>query len=172
VIARAIAAVVVKMMPAISSIRMGIGLRGRGKGSSKVLSLNSTMNCAALADELSLPPSHGSCSARALTRVAEPAEYLRDCAHDRSRSPSARRSFRPSHHSSDTVRARSREELTMSDDLKRLIERAKQVQFTAADAELQRRSFAYGNTRFENERITKAMVDREAEALRAKGSRG
>jgi hypothetical protein len=32
VIARAIAAVVVKMIPAISSIRMGIGLRVRGKG--------------------------------------------------------------------------------------------------------------------------------------------
>jgi len=61
----------------------------------------------------------------------------------------------------------------MSDELKRLIDRAKNVQISAADAERQRRSFAYGNTHFENNRITKEIVDREAEALRDRdGDRG
>ena len=55
----------------------------------------------------------------------------------------------------------------MSDDLKRLIEKARLVQLSPAHAEAQRRSFAYGNTHFENERITKQTIDREAEALKA-----
>jgi hypothetical protein len=34
-----------------------------------------------------------------------------------------------------------------------------------ADREAQRRSFAYGNTHIENERITRATIDQAAEAL-------
>lgn len=41
---------------------------------------------------------------------------------------------------------------------------------TAADREAQRRSFAYGNTKTENDRITKAMVDRAAEHLKSAGA--
>jgi hypothetical protein len=50
-------------------------------------------------------------------------------------------------------------------DLEKLLEEAKRVRMSASQAESQRRSFAYGNTHFENERITKAMVDRAADEL-------
>lgn len=56
----------------------------------------------------------------------------------------------------------------MTDDLKKLIEAAKVVKPSAEHREQQRRSFVYGNTHFENELITREMVDREAEKL-AKG---
>lgn len=59
----------------------------------------------------------------------------------------------------------------MSDDLKKLIEEANKVPMSNAAAEQQRRSFAYGNTKFENERITKAMVNEAADELR-RASRG
>lgn len=49
--------------------------------------------------------------------------------------------------------------------LKTLVDAARKVKPTAADREEQRRSFAYGNTAFENDRITREMVDREAEKL-------
>lgn len=54
---------------------------------------------------------------------------------------------------------------TMPDRLKILIEEASKVIPSAADREEQRRSFAYGNTKIENTRITKEIVDREAELL-------
>jgi hypothetical protein len=44
-----------------------------------------------------------------------------------------------------------------------LIENAKQIIQTAAEAEAQRRSFAYGNAKAENDRVTREMVDRAAE---------
>ena len=44
-----------------------------------------------------------------------------------------------------------------------MIERAKSVRETPADRERQRRSFAYGNAKTENDRVTRAMVDRAAE---------
>jgi hypothetical protein len=50
----------------------------------------------------------------------------------------------------------------MTDALKKLLEAAKTAKPTP---ELQRRSFVYGNTHFENELITREMVDREAEKL-------
>jgi hypothetical protein len=50
-------------------------------------------------------------------------------------------------------------------DLKTLIEAAKKVETTPAHREEQRRSFAYGNTAFENERITREMINRQAEKL-------
>lgn len=48
-----------------------------------------------------------------------------------------------------------------------LIEAAKKVKPTTAQQEEQRRSFAYGNTAFENPLITRAMVDEQANKLDA-----
>ena len=53
----------------------------------------------------------------------------------------------------------------MDPDLTRLVEAAKRVAPTPEHREAQRRSFAYGNAAFENELITREMVDRQAEAL-------
>lgn len=53
----------------------------------------------------------------------------------------------------------------MSDTLKELLERARQVRMTPEEQEEQRRSFAYGNTKIENEDITRETIDREADAL-------
>jgi hypothetical protein len=53
----------------------------------------------------------------------------------------------------------------MTEDLKALIAVAKKVVPSAEHREQQRRSFAYGNTAFENPRITREMVDREADKL-------
>ena len=52
----------------------------------------------------------------------------------------------------------------MTRELERLIERARNVRMTDAQREQQRRSFAYGNTRIENDRITREMVDEIAKA--------
>jgi hypothetical protein len=57
----------------------------------------------------------------------------------------------------------------MGADLKDLIEVAKRVTPTPEHREEQRRSFAYGNTAFENPRITREMVDQQAEKLAADG---
>jgi hypothetical protein len=56
-------------------------------------------------------------------------------------------------------------ESAMGEELKTLIEVALRVTPTPEHREEQRRSFAYGNTAFENDRITREMVDREAEKL-------
>jgi hypothetical protein len=53
----------------------------------------------------------------------------------------------------------------MTDALKKLLEAAKTAKPTPEHREQQRRSFVYGNTHFENELITREMVDREAEEL-------
>ena len=53
----------------------------------------------------------------------------------------------------------------MTNALKKLLAAAKAAQTTPEHREEQRRSFAYGNTAFENDRITREMVDREAEKL-------
>ena len=53
----------------------------------------------------------------------------------------------------------------MTNYLQELIEAGKQVPFSKAEREAQRRSFAYGNTRIENERITREMIDEQAAAL-------
>jgi hypothetical protein len=53
----------------------------------------------------------------------------------------------------------------MGDELKVLIEIAKRVTPSPEHREEQRRSFAYGNTAFENGRITREMVDQQAEKL-------
>ena len=53
----------------------------------------------------------------------------------------------------------------MSDELENLLQAAKLHTFTPAEKEEHRRSFAYGNTTIENPRITRELVDREAEIL-------
>jgi len=52
----------------------------------------------------------------------------------------------------------------MTKKLAVLIERARSIRMTSAQKEEQRRSFAYGNTKIENERITREMVNELAEA--------
>jgi hypothetical protein len=47
---------------------------------------------------------------------------------------------------------------SMTNDLKELIERARQIEMTPEQLGEQRRSFAYGNTHIENDRITREMV--------------
>lgn len=61
----------------------------------------------------------------------------------------------------------------MPKNLEELIAAAKTVAQTPEQREQQRRSFAYGNTHFENGRITREMVDQQANALKqtAKNSR-
>lgn len=51
------------------------------------------------------------------------------------------------------------------DPLEKLLELAKDAKPTDAQREEQRRSFAYGNTAFENELITREMIDRQAELI-------
>lgn len=52
-------------------------------------------------------------------------------------------------------------------DLDKVIRAASKVKMTDAEREKQRRSFAYGNTHFENEQITREAVDRAADRLKA-----
>jgi len=58
----------------------------------------------------------------------------------------------------------------MSAALAELIEAARTVRSSPEQREKQRRSFAYGNTAFENERITREMIDRQAEKLAEEGN--
>ncbi|MCB9384579.1 MAG: hypothetical protein H6509_08185 [Bryobacterales bacterium] len=53
----------------------------------------------------------------------------------------------------------------MSKELENLIEATRNWKLTPSEQEAQRRSFAYGNAKIENPRITRAMIDRQAEAL-------
>lgn len=46
-----------------------------------------------------------------------------------------------------------------------LLEKARKVEPSREHREEQRRNFAYGNTHFENSRITRQMVDEQAEKL-------
>jgi len=55
----------------------------------------------------------------------------------------------------------------MTNYLQELVEAARGVPFPSEEREAQRRSFAYGNTHIENDRITREMVDEQAEALKA-----
>jgi hypothetical protein len=56
----------------------------------------------------------------------------------------------------------------MPKELQQLIEAAKYRPFPPSEREAQRRSFAYGNTRIENPRITRQTVDSQAEQLKAR----
>lgn len=53
----------------------------------------------------------------------------------------------------------------MMDALNQLLEAARLARPTPEHREEQRRSFAYGNTAFENELITRDMVERQADRL-------
>jgi hypothetical protein len=63
------------------------------------------------------------------------------------------------------IRADSRYITAMDDTLKKLLEAAKTAKPTPEHREQQRRSFVYGNAAFENDLITREMVDREADKL-------
>ena len=60
----------------------------------------------------------------------------------------------------------------MNESLKTLIAAARKAPQSRNDFEVQRRSFAYGNTHFENSRITREMVDRIAVEMPFKGHLG
>jgi hypothetical protein len=51
-------------------------------------------------------------------------------------------------------------------DLQYLLDKSKGVAMTPKELEEQRRSFAYGNTNIENNRITRNVVDEQAEKLK------
>ncbi len=55
----------------------------------------------------------------------------------------------------------------MSDRLQELIEAARQRPFPAEERQAQRRSFAYGNTKIENDLITREMIDEADERIEA-----
>lgn len=46
----------------------------------------------------------------------------------------------------------------MTAELEKLVEEARQIRMTPEQAREQRRSFVYGNTHIENDRITREMV--------------
>jgi hypothetical protein len=52
------------------------------------------------------------------------------------------------------------------EELELLLAASRKREFTPEQQEAQRRSFAFGNTHLENERITRETIDRAAEALR------
>ncbi len=58
--------------------------------------------------------------------------------------------------------------LAMTEGLMKLIEMSRSVRVSAAQQEEQRRSFAFGNTALENPRITREMVDEQADSLARK----
>lgn len=53
----------------------------------------------------------------------------------------------------------------MTKELDALIQSARKTKMTPVQREQQRRSFAYGNTKIENDRITKKMIDDAAKRL-------
>ncbi|TCP85160.1 hypothetical protein C8J31_107126 [Rhizobium sp. PP-CC-2G-626] len=58
----------------------------------------------------------------------------------------------------------------MNEPLRKLIEVARSAPQTTGDIEVQRRSFAYGNTHFENSKITREMVDKIADEMPFSGT--
>ena len=54
----------------------------------------------------------------------------------------------------------------MTNRLQELLDEARKNVLTSQEKEEQRRSFAYGNTKIENSRITREMIDQEAESLK------
>ncbi len=63
------------------------------------------------------------------------------------------------------LKIRTLREVTMTEDLAILVERAKSVKMTNQEKDQQRKSFAYGNTKIENDLITRAMVEKAAAKL-------
>jgi predicted RNA-binding protein with PIN domain len=58
----------------------------------------------------------------------------------------------------------------MTEKLIALLQRARGVKVTTEQREQQRRSFAYGNTKIENERITREMVNEQADTLKRRAN--
>lgn len=54
--------------------------------------------------------------------------------------------------------------------LEELIEATRKITMTPEQAEEQRRSFVYGNTKIENDLITREMIDEAAERISARAS--
>jgi hypothetical protein len=54
----------------------------------------------------------------------------------------------------------------MSNHLQMLIDAARTRSISADELQAQRRSFAYGNTKIENDRVTREMVDQQDELLK------
>lgn len=59
----------------------------------------------------------------------------------------------------------------MTDDLQKLIDAARRLPISNEEREKQRRSFAYGNTKIENDRITREMIVEQDELLKAEAQR-
>lgn len=57
----------------------------------------------------------------------------------------------------------------MSSELQNLIENARKTKMSAEQRETQRISFSYGNTRFENDQITRDTVVHASKVLRDSG---
>ncbi len=53
----------------------------------------------------------------------------------------------------------------MTTELNELIEKSRQLGMTAGEKEAQRRSFAYGSAKIENEYVTREMVDNAAQKI-------
>ena len=58
----------------------------------------------------------------------------------------------------------------MPQELEILLAAARDRNMTPDEQEAQRRSFAYGNAHFENERVTRHTIERAAEDLKAKAA--
>jgi hypothetical protein len=57
--------------------------------------------------------------------------------------------------------------------LEDLVKAGRSIEMSAEDREAQRRSFAYGNTKIENDLITRETVDKAAQELSSeRGERG
>jgi len=54
----------------------------------------------------------------------------------------------------------------MTNHLSQLLKQAKRVEMSPEEKESQRRSFAFGNANIENSRVTKAMVDQQADLMK------
>ena len=61
--------------------------------------------------------------------------------------------------------------MTKNASLDRLLAAVKAVKPTRDEDEQQRRSFAYGNTKIENDRISREIVDEAAKKVEAEGYR-
>jgi hypothetical protein len=57
----------------------------------------------------------------------------------------------------------------MTEKLAALIERARTLKVSPEHLEAQRRSFAYGNTKIENDLITREMIDQLADKQKQRG---
>ena len=59
----------------------------------------------------------------------------------------------------------------MTDSLKDLIDRTRNTRMTPLQEEAQRRSFAYGNAKIENDRVTRSMVNEAADRIKTSESK-